>query len=196
MSYSPSLANDTAPATPPAGNVAAFQAVLLELVAIGADFARMLQAQACAQQDGPGAETVVRAAVAFERVSRSVRRSIGLAQKLGEPVVDAASARALARRRIAREVEDAIQRQASGDAAERLAAELGERLDSPDLEDEIAVRPVADIIADICRDLGIAALPGTAPWKRRTPAEVAALCAHAAAGARPAPGRRPRARGS
>ncbi len=180
--------------TPPTVNPAAYQAVLQELIEIGADFARMLQVQARAQEDGSGAETVIRAAMALDRVARSVRRSIGSAQKLGEPVVDASAERALARRRIGREVEDAIQRQASGDAAERLAAELGERLDSPDLEDEIGVRPVAEIIADICRDLGIAALPGTAPWKRRTPAEVAALCAHAAAP--PAPTPRPRAKGS
>ena len=37
------------------------------------------------------------------------------------------------------------------------------------------------IIADICRDLGLGAMPGTHPWMRRRPADVAALFARAAA---------------
>ncbi len=176
--------------------MARHQAVLNELIDIGADFARMLQIHARALEVGAAAETVVRVGLAYERVARSVRRSIGLSRRLAEPVLGAAAERALARRRIVREVEDAIQRRASGGAAEGLAAELGERMDSPDLEDEIGTRPAAEIIADICRDLGIAAMPGTHPWKRRTPAEVAKLCARAAAITAQPPIPRPRPRGS
>jgi hypothetical protein len=50
----------------------------------------------------------------------------------------------------------------------------------PDLEDEIANRSIAEIVTDICRDLGIAALPGTHPWKRRIPHDIAILNARAA----------------
>lgn len=47
----------------------------------------------------------------------------------------------------------------------------GDRLDAPDLEDDITTRPVADI-TEICRDLGRDALPGTHPWTRRTPNDI------------------------
>jgi hypothetical protein len=56
-----------------------------------------------------------------------------------------------------------------------------DRLDGPDLDGFDLDRPVADLIADICRDLGLAAAPGTHPWKRRTPDDIAILCARAAA---------------
>ena len=66
-------------------------------------------------------------------------------------------------------------------SAEALTAELHERLDGPDLDSDITSRPVADIVAELCRDLGIAPPAGPHPWKRRTPADIAALCARAAA---------------
>ena len=67
--------------------------------------------------------------------------------------------------------------------AEALHAELYERLDTLDLDDDIDTLPIADIIAAIRRDLGIAAhinSRGISPWKRRTPADVHDLCARAA----------------
>ena len=70
--------------------------------------------------------------------------------------------------------------------AEALTAELHERLDGPDLDSDITSRPVADIVAELCRDLGIAPPAGPHPWLRRTPADIAALCARAAA---PSPAR-------
>jgi hypothetical protein len=59
-------------------------------------------------------------------------------------------------------------------------------MDAPDLDRDIESRPIDDIIKDILRDLGLAALPGTRPWKRRTPADIAELNARAAAPSRPA----------
>ena len=85
--------------------------------------------------------------------------------------------RTAARRQILREVEDAIHRHAGAAEADALREELLDRLDSPELEDEVGDRPVAAIIAEICRDLGLAAPPGADPWKRRGPADVAVLCA-------------------
>jgi hypothetical protein len=84
------------------------------------------------------------------------------------------------RRRIIRDVEDTIQRTTGPAEAETLHAELLDRLDAPDLDDDIENRPIGDVIADICRDLGLAALPGTHPWKRRTTEDLATLCARAA----------------
>ena len=56
----------------------------------------------------------------------------------------------------------------------------GARLDRPGLERDLASRPVADIIADLCRDLGVEPKPVIFRWKRRTPDDIAALCARAA----------------
>jgi hypothetical protein len=72
---------------------------------------------------------------------------------------------------VARGVGEAIRRQADGEAAERLFDELTERLDELD-QDEIGAIPVAEVIARICRELGLvtqtleAGLPGGtgAPW--------------------------------
>jgi hypothetical protein len=140
---------------------------------------------------------------AFDRIARAIRRTIVLARKVAMPPPppgDPARStneqhRTSARKRIIREVEDAIQRAARDNEAEALHAEFSERLDAPDLDDDIDHRPAADIIAEICRDLGIAARPGTHPWKRRTPQDVAALSARAAmprATPRPvAPGKQP-----
>ncbi len=122
--------------------------------------------------------------VAYERVTRALRRNITLAQKLHEPP-KAPSApqhrdRTAARKRIIRDVEDTIQRTTKDAEAERLHAEFLDRLDGPDLDDDIDHLPIDEIIKDICRDLGIAHAPGTHPWKRRTPADIAILAARAA----------------
>ena len=143
-----------------------------------------------APQPAPASEALISLALAFDRIARSVRRGILLARSLARPVQPApdpalvsAQARAAARRQVIRAVEDAIQRPDRGasDGPETLHAELHERLDGPDLDDDISTRPAADIIAEICRDLGLAALPGTRPWKRRTPGDIRQLCAEAAA---------------
>jgi hypothetical protein len=117
-----------------------------------------------------------KAAAAYDRVTRSARKSIWLVRKLAEAPKD----RTTARKRIIRTVEDAIQCHADPSDAETLHEELLDRLDTLDLDDEIDDRPVADIIADITRDLGLAHIPGTHPWKRRTPTDLAELHARAA----------------
>ncbi len=160
--------------------------------------------------DAPTPNTLISIAAAFDRIARAVRRSIILARSLADPappVRDPAGHRTAARKHILREVEDTIQRTApaSGHAApahaasdglntnaadpdpasaDALTAELHDRLDAPDLNDDLSSRPVADIITEICRDLGLAALPGAHPWKRRTPADLEQLHARAAAPSR------------
>jgi len=187
----------------------AYRGVLHGLIEIGADLARLLHQQAAAQaraaqQDAalhpaqvpappPAPGALVSIAAAFDQVARAVRRSIALARTLNEPAkpaLDPARRRAAARKRILREVEDVIGRKAHDssyadcDNAEVLAAELHERLDAPDLDDDLSHRPVAEIITEIRRDLGLDALPGARPWKRRTPEDIAQLCARAAAPSR------------
>jgi hypothetical protein len=134
-------------------------------------------------------------AAAFDSISRTVRRCIMLAHSLNEPPKPArtpAPDRTAARKHILRAVEDTLQRQDYDDSyrvcdpTEVLHAELLDRMDAPDLDRDIESRPIDDIIKDILRDLGLAALPGTRPWKRRTPADIAQLNARAAAPSRPA----------
>ncbi len=117
---------------------------------------------------------------AYERITRSARKSIMLYQKLFEPPKKpVARHRIAARKKIIRDVEDAIHRNAPPGEAERLHAELLERLDRPELEYEIAERPIADIVMDINRDLGITGLYDGHPWKRRIPHDIAILNARA-----------------
>ncbi len=139
--------------------------------------------------DLPAADALIRTAASFDQIARAVRRSIALAQSLEHPKQPARNPtehRTTARKRILRAVEDTIQRKdfddayADCDSPDTLRAELLDRMDAPDLDDDIANRPVEDIIRDILRDLGIAALPGARPWKRRTPADIAELNARAA----------------
>ena len=129
---------------------------------------------------------LVSLAAAFDQVARAVRRCIALARSLDAAPPNPARHRTAARKRILREVEDSIQRTApthgeGPDSADGLTAELRDRLDAPDLDADISSRPVADVIKDICRDLGLGAAPGTRPFKRRTPADLARLHARAAA---------------
>ena len=145
----------------------------------------------------PAPDALIRTAASFDQIARAVRRCIALAHSLDAPKQQPASHpaqheapdRTAARTRILRAVEDNIQRPPDNpecDDAEVLLSDFRERMDAPDLDDDIRSRPVEDIIRDILRDLGLAALPGSRPWMRRTPADVAELNARAAAPSRPA----------
>ena len=177
-----------------------YRQVLHELIAIGTDLARTLHRQATPQpkaepNNQPSPETAAAPVaapdptIAFDRIARTLRRTIALARKITDPTPSrpaqlraehASERRLAARKQIIREVEDTIQRRSNGAEAEDLHEELRERLDDPDLDDDLDQRPVADIIKDICRDFGIEHFPGTHPWKRRTPQDVRDLCARAA----------------
>jgi hypothetical protein len=164
MNPSPAFADD----------VAYYRQVLHGLIDAGADLAKAIQQRACASDEPIGPDV----AVAFDRVARAVRRCVWLAQHLAD--APAVPKRQMARRRIIRAVEDAIQRDADPDEANTLNQELRERLDAPDLDDDIDHRPIDEIIAEICHDLGLGTMPGMQPWKRRQPADVRALWAVAA----------------
>ena len=184
-----------------------YRKVLHGLIEVGAELVRHLPQQAAAQaqaphQDpapqpapAPSPDAVASVAIAYDRISRAVRRCIALARSLNDPAHPSkhpAPDRTAARKRILRAVEDTLGRQDYDDSyrvcdpTEALHAELLDRMDAPDLDRDIASRPIDDIIKDILRDLGLAALPGTRPWKRRTPADIALLNARAAAPSRPA----------
>ena len=179
-----------------------YRQVLHDLIGMGTDLARLLHGQATTQAQPaqqaanphPTPPTVPTPDIiaAFDRIARAVRRSITLARSLAEPVPpanDPAQHRAAARNHIIRAVEDVIQRTSHATDApdaesESLTAELHDRLDAPDLDDDLSHRPIAEIITEICRDLGLASSPGNDPWTRRTPADIAQLSARAAAPSR------------
>ena len=156
-----------------------YRRVLHELIDMGADLARMVHQQAKAQAEAasPGAEPAADPTVGFDRIARTIT----LARTLDDPVpAPAAGQRVAVRKRVIRMVEDAIHREARGEAAEALHAELLERLDGPDIDDDIGHRTVEQIINDIRSDLGLDGADGLQMWKRRTPEDIALLCARAA----------------
>ena len=201
----PATPNDPGQPAAPVPPAHPHRQALDDLISMGTDLARALHRQALIQAEAahaavpphpvshaahePPATALVTFTTAFDRIARAVRRCIALARKLDEPVratPDPAHLRTAARRQVIRAVEDTIHRAANeGDRAEALNAELRDRLDDPDLDRDLAHRPVADIIAEIRRDLGLAAPPGDNAWRRRTPADIQDLNAHAAAPSRP-----------
>ena len=180
-----------------------YRLVLRQLTDIGMTFAHALGyeasaqavATACGETDSRD-RTLAELAVAYDRVARAVRRTVALAHRINAQAPAARTARTTARKRIIRAVEDAIdrQREATPPGAddpcddpgyddtrhEDLHAEFAERLDDPALDDDILTRPVPEIIADICRDLGLAAPADPPGGNRRTPDDIRALCARAA----------------
>ena len=86
------------------------------------------------------------------------------------------------RKVILRRVEDRIREtQGEGDTGEWLHNELLDRMDAPELEDDILNRPVDEIVKEIETDLGVARYAEEKEWLRRTPLDVAVLAARAAA---------------
>ncbi len=120
---------------------------------------------------------IAAASQSFERVSRAVRRTAALVQRLdtGWPRWGGSDDRhAMARRHVARSVGEMIARQAQGEAAERLFDDLGERLDALEMDGGLD-RPAEELIAAICRDLGLTrpepAADGKIRASPRTPPE-------------------------
>ncbi len=160
-------------------------AILEQLIAHG----MALAADICAPPEQPRTDAAkVALADAHDRVTRSIRRSMLLIDKLAEPAPLAASRTAI-RKRIIREVQDAIHTKADSDSAEGLRLELIERLELAELEDELATRSPEAIIQDLCRDLTLIPIPNVKPgsqrFHRRTPPDILKLCALAAAPAAP-----------
>ena len=109
------------------------------------------------------------AAQAFDRASRAVRRTVALVQRIDCGWLQRGGSddhQALVRRQVARSVGDRIARQHDGEAAERLFDDLAERLEALELDGGLE-RPAELVIAELCRELGLA---GLGPVQLRDPA--------------------------
>ena len=129
-------------------------------------------------------------AAAFERIARCVRRTVLLAQHLAQSSKapglpkghEQTRDQTRARKQLIRGVEDLITHNRQGPTAEALHREFMDRLDTPDLleslDDDLAHRPVREIITEICEDLGVFNHPGSTTH-RRTPDDLRRLEARA-----------------
>lgn len=174
--------------------------VLRDLIDLGHAIARTVHAQAMrdeaqalrdeAQRDDTASaapRAILDHVARFDRIARCIRRTILLAEHLVRPPD---TRRTVVRKQVLRRCEDHIAGAAFNNRRGRtpeldtgtLHTELLERIDSPDLEDDIQNRPLEDIVNEICRDLGLGLqdLPGLCPAPRRTPADLATLAARAA----------------
>jgi hypothetical protein len=143
--------------------------ILQELAELGMDLARDVQARALAVDADPA--TAGDLVLSFARIVRAVRQTVALEAKLDRDGQAASAERAERRARDARDrvykhkarvrdlVERAIDAEASGDAAEDLLCDLNERLEDADDLAGFADRPVAEIVAHICRELGLSPPP-------------------------------------
>ena len=150
-----------------------YRRILHRLIDVGANLADEIPTHTA---DTPLKQT----AMAYDRIARGVRHCIAQARKVVQPL-PMRQTRIAARQQIIRAVEDTIQRCTEDEKAEALHEELAERLDTPELEEDLDNIPVAELIEQIVRDLGLASGPYANPWKRRTPADLADLRARAAA---------------
>ena len=192
-----------------AADAACYAGMLRELAEMGMDVAREMHRQVTvpeAEAAGDDAEggggkaapaRVEAASRAFDRAARCVRRTILLAHTISKPPPARAPdecSRTSARRYIIRALEDGLHSEVS-DQTQRdaLTAEVHERLDGPDVADDLDGRPLRDIIREIRRDLGLDTLPGSQIVVRRTPQDIAVLCARAMEPrvTQAAPGQRP-----
>ncbi len=163
----------------PAHTTAHSRAVLQELVEIGGALANAIHGVIALRSPELSRASLVQLANAFELVTNSMCRNILLDQKLAEPPPSPTARRAAIRQRIIQEVERAIRRRTSGAAADALCAEMLEHLEVIELAEDFT-SPVAEIIRDMCRDLGVAGRPGDRRWQRRRPADLAELYERAA----------------
>ncbi|MDB5460338.1 MAG: hypothetical protein JWO72_2079 [Caulobacteraceae bacterium] len=154
-------------------------------------------------------------ALAYGRVARAVRMTLALQSKLIKDLqaLEEGAARALVaaeaeqdnarldledarKARVERIVARVIQAELDDeDAVERLADEASERLDDEDLYGDVLARPFSEIVADICRDLGLDpdwSRLAQEPWARAEIDSGQAGAPLAALPARGAEARRPR----
>jgi len=147
--------------------------VLGRLAEAGLNLALAIERQGTAEDAAPAAASDV--ALAYGRVSRAVRLTVALQARTLQDLqaLDEVAARRLAgdrataererqnlvqqrKDRVQRVVERVIEAEAASETeVDRLADEAAERLEHDDIYGDLTTRPVGEIIALVCRDLGL-----------------------------------------
>ncbi len=137
--------------------------ILETLTELGLEVAVALKEKIVAAAD---AESADRLSLAFTRVSRSIRQTLAFRAKLAEMKAKSAEKRQAKERdqaietsrlrvkkhQVARDV--ALMVEATSEP-ESLLTDLHERLNDPDIEDELLTIRVGDVIIGLCDELGI-----------------------------------------
>ena len=144
--------------------------MLRELAQIGMRLARLVEENAEAKMALDPATNLGRVDQAFAKLARSVRQTLALKAKLAEMAAKRAAAvesgekhQADASRlywrkvKLARAVEESISAEAENGRtdAEHLLGDLHERLEDADILADLGARPMGEMVAGICDDLGI-----------------------------------------
>jgi hypothetical protein len=152
--------------------------MLEELAEIGMDIARALRRRALDEAAANAAQPDDQAlGLAFSRVARAVRQTLALEDRLDQDrqardgaaqaeravqLAEQAGARAIEGLRVAihrsevrAKVEQVIEAEAGDADVERLLTDLDERLDDDEGGADFLDRPLGELIAAICRDLGL-----------------------------------------
>jgi hypothetical protein len=172
MTHSPILTPANDETDPSAERAARHMGLLAELAEIGMALARTL----------PGSDEVkTDAGLAFSRLSRAIRQTIALEARIDAD--ERARAARLEVRHATRQAEAAqaweerenriegvvtriIRAEAADNGdAERLLDEMCEHLEDEDVYDDYSRRPTGEIIASICKDLGLT--PDWSRWEGR-----------------------------
>jgi hypothetical protein len=161
------------------GEAARRQRVLDELAEIGMDLARTTRRQA---MDAAAPQPAGDVALAFSRIARAVRQTVALEARLDEDrhtrdrdtrhriEAEQERRRAVAQIRVAvrkDDIRDAVEQAIETEArergrevdVERLLADLDERLEDAEDDADFTGRPIGELIARICQDLGVTADP-------------------------------------
>jgi hypothetical protein len=141
---------------------------LAELGEIGMELARLVRRQAveqaAANPDGAVDESL---GLAFTRIARAVRQTFALEARLAEDrrtaQAEVAARRAAETRlhverrktKVRTAVERVLDAEAEGSDAENLFYDLTERLETDYDDADFADRPIGELVARICRDLGV-----------------------------------------
>ena len=141
--------------------------MLQELGELGMRLARAVTEQAVETAAEPDRDP----GLVFSRIARAVRQTIALEAKLADDrrkaQAETAERRATEIRRRAVErktkvrllVERVLDAEADGSDAENLFYDLGERLETDYHDADFADLPIGELVARICRDLGVTANP-------------------------------------
>ena len=136
--------------------------LLAELAELGMRLTRTLVAQA---EQTPGAEADPQ--LAYARLTRSIRQTMALETRLADDQKVRRERQARQHRyerqaQVRRRVERAIDADADEADIDDLLCDLNERLSDPD-DTDFTNRPLIEVVASICRDLGVAFDP--AQWQ-------------------------------